>query len=181
MLVKSSSFLIENYSFNPNLTYSPGICINYYSTTRSWCHIMWYFLVRYPSSNFPVTGVHSQFKALSEPLLILWGMMRDFSERLKLWVYPLTTYAFNMNYFHSYSKNLHPNLNLDSQYWGWLLPTLILPPIIASATPDNPTGAGQYDTSSTSKLSFAVSSAGISAHNIIQHNRDIYMPTSLII
>ena len=36
-------------------------------------------------SLFPVTRVHSQFTPLSDTLLNMWGAMRGFSERLKLW------------------------------------------------------------------------------------------------
>ena len=35
---------------------------------------------------FPVTRVNLYFKALSDPLLNLWGAKRDFSELLKLLV-----------------------------------------------------------------------------------------------
>ena len=56
---------------------------------------------------------------------------------------------------------------------GWILPTLIPPPITASETPDNTSGASKSDYPSTYQTTFTVSSAGIGAHNIIQHNRDI--------
>ena len=60
----------------------------------------------------------------------------------------------------------------------WILSTLILPLITASATSDNPPGASQSDTPSTSQTTCTMSDAGISVHNIIQHNRDIFLSKS---
>ena len=60
--------------------------------------------------------------------------------------------------------------NLDSQEWGWLLPTLILPLMIASETPDNPSRESQYNSPSTSQITFTVLALSISVHNIVWHN-----------
>ena len=67
--------------------------------------------------------------------------------KLKTLSLPLMTYAFPLL--------LHRSpfyLKLDSQYWGWLLPTLILTLITASATPENPSGASKSDSPSTVNL-----------------------------
>ena len=65
--------------------------------------------------------------------------------------------------------------NLDSQWWGWLLPTLILPLMIASETPDNPSRDSQFVSPSTFQTNCTISVAGMSVHNIVPHNRDVYL------
>ena len=69
-------------------------------------------------------------------------------------------------------------LNLDHQKCGWILPTLTFPLITASATPDNPSWTSKSDPPSTSQTTCTVSTEGISVHNIVRHNRDIYLSKS---
>ena len=86
---------------------------------------------------------------------------------------------FNIDYFSSYSSDIHPNQNLIPNNGGGSSPTLIIPLIIASGTLYNQSGTSQYDPPSTSQLSCTVLSARISVHNIVQYNRGIYLSNSL--
>ena len=54
----------------------------------------------------------------------------------------------------------------------------MFPLITASENPDNPPGASKSCSPSTSQTACTVLAADISVHNIVRHNRDIYLSKS---